>query len=444
MYRFAHNFLKEWKKKPNRKPLVIRGARQVGKSYLVRSFAGENFENFIEINFEKTPEMADLFKSNNPQKIIELLQIQFKTVINPSKTLLFLDEIQAAPHLIPTLRYFYEEMKNLALIAAGSLLEFILADHSFSMPVGRIEYLYLGPMTFEEFLLALGENPLLQFLNKYHMEDPIPLPFHQRLMELTKIFCLVGGMPEAVEAYVSDRSFSKCDVVKQSILATYQDDFGKYKKRTDHLLLTKIFRKIPLMIAEKIKYVTLDKESRSKDVSSILDLMELARIIYRVKHCSGNGPPLGAQVNDKIFKLLFLDVGLVSSACGLSLVDYEKEEDMVLVNQGKISEQFIGQHLLYSLPSYQPPELFYWVREEKSSQAEVDYLISKGSATIPVEVKSGKTGRLKSLHLFVKEKGVKCCLRFNSQPPKLETTPEIPKFFSLPFYLVGQARRLVS
>lgn len=442
MDRQTLKYLKTWKSKPHRKPLIIRGARQVGKSHLVKAFARDEGLALFELNFEKKPELAELFKSGDPAKILRLLEVQFNQEIVPANSLLFLDEIQSSPSLIPLLRYFHEELPELPVIAAGSLLEFILADHSFSMPVGRVEYLFLGPMTFDEFLPALGEEKLCQFLDSYQLTESIPTPIHNRLMERVKLFCQIGGMPEAVSVYQQTQSLQQVDEIKRNILSTYMDDFAKYRPKVHYERLVKVFRKAPLLIGEKIKYVNIDPHERSKDLSESLHLLGMARILHQIFHSACNGVPLGAEVNDKIFKILFLDVGLVSTACGLGAMDYEKADDLQLVNQGKISKQFVGQHLMYLRPPYAPPELYYWMREQKSASAEVDYVVAQGANVVPVEVKSGKTGMLRSLQIFVKEKNRPMAVRISSQPPSVVETGAFT-LINLPFYMVGQFGRLI-
>lgn len=441
MHRNALEYIKKWHRNENRKPLVIRGARQVGKSYLIREFAKQEALSLLEINFEKNPEIADFFDKRSIQKTCEFLEIQYKTRIEPQKTLLFLDEIQAAPQVIPVLRYFYEERPELCVVTAGSLIEFVLKDHAFSMPVGRLEYMHLGPMTFEEFLEANGEAGLKKFIGEFHPKDPLPLPLHQRLMDQIRIYCTTGGMPEAINAFLRN-SWEECEAVKQNILATYEDDFSKYRHRVSDLRLRKVFQKIPRLIGEKLKYVHIDPLERAKDLSLALELLCTARVGHRVYHSSSNGVPLGAEINEKFFKLLFLDVGLASSVCGLNRLNFEKE-DVNLVNRGKLAEQLVGQHLLYDLPPYQTPELYYWAREKKNASAEIDYVVTKGSQIIPVEVKSGKSGSLRSLHLFLKEKKLPLGIRFNSEIPTVLQEKDFT-LVSLPFYFVGQWRRLIE
>lgn len=452
MYRQALEYLQEWKSKQNRKPLVIKGARQVGKSYLVRLFAEKHFESLVEINFEQTRNIANLFSSKIPDKIIQLLELQLNITIIPGKTLLFLDEIQATPEVLATLRYFHEQKSQLHVIAAGSLLEFVLQEHSFSMPVGRIEYLNLGPLQFEEFILAAGKNKLHEYVKNFSLPDSVPPPIHNQLIDLVKEFLVIGGMPEAADTYLKTGSLRKTDEVKQSILSTYKDDFSKYKKRINHHLLGNLFNKIPLLVGSKFKYVHVDRNERANSIAKSLDMLLLARISYPVYHSSSIGVPLGATVDDKRFKVLFLDVGLMSTAVGLNLLDFEQAEDIMLVNSGVVCEQFVGQHLLYSQPCYKEPSLYYWIREKKNTSAELDYIISEGNSIIPIEVKAGKSGTLKSLHIFLREKHKDFGIRLNSdQPSTLNTMTAISDgnnvsytLLSLPLYLVGQVRRLAN
>lgn len=442
MNRNVLDYMSQWSSRKARKPLVIRGARQVGKSYMVREFARRSSRSLLEINFEKEPEAAQLFDKRSIQKTCELLEIQYKTRIEPAKTVLFLDEVQAAPEILSTLRYFYEERPDLCVIAAGSLLEFLLKDHSFSMPVGRIEYLHLGPMTFEEFLEARGEDGLKRFLAGFCLGDEVPLPIHLRLMEQIRTYFVTGGMPESVKTFLED-SWEACEAVKKNLVTTCEDDFSKYRHRVPDARLRKVFQKMPRLIGEKLKYARIDPMEPAKDIARALDLLCLARVGYRVHHSAANGVPLGAEINPKFFKLLFLDVGLVSSVCGLNRVDFEREKDLNLVNQGRLTEQFVGQHLLYDGPPFQGPELYYWAREKKNAAAEVDYVTSVGSRIVPVEVKSGKSGTLRSLHLFLKEKKLSLGVRFNSEPPSV-LKEDGTTLVSLPFYLVGQWSRLLG
>jgi len=450
MERFAIEYLRTWKESPRRKPLVMRGARQVGKSYLARALAKQHFSNLLEINFEETPDVADLFADKSPDKIVPRLELQTGCRAVPGETLIFLDEVQAAPEVFASLRFFHEKMPGMHIIAAGSLLEFILEDHDFSMPVGRIEYLHLGPAVFEEFLLATNRSHLTEFIRQYQIGHEVPLPVHNRLMKAIREFFVVGGMPEAVQGFADTGSLLECDRVKQSILSTYGDDFSKYGRHVNTRRLQRIFQRLPHLVGGKFKHSHINRDEPARDIGQALHLLCLARIANKVHHTASNGIPLGAEIDERKFKTLFLDVGLMNRACGLSILDFEKGQDIMLVNSGAVCEQFIGQHLLYSGEFFEEPQLHYWSREKRQSSAEVDYTISVGPRIIPVEVKAGKSGRLKSLHMFLKEKERSFGLRFNAdQPSYLETTDLLPtgdsvtyQLLSLPLYLVGQIRRL--
>jgi len=450
--RYATDILIEWKNRPNLKPVIIRGARQVGKSYLVRLFAQEHFDNIIEINFEQDLWAEDLFAKKNPADTLAFLEAQFKQRIIAGKTLVFLDEIQAGPQTLASLRYFYEKMPELHIIAAGSLLDFALQDHKFSMPVGRIEYLHLGPMSFEEFLLATDNEIKLERLKNFSLTENFSDALHKSLMEDFRKYCIVGGMPAAIQTYLDTNSYLEVQRILEGILATYQDDFSKYAGRTNHRLLRRVFARLPLMVGNKIKYSNIDLDERSQSVSSVMALLELAKLITRVVHTHANGVPLGGEINNRAFKILFLDVGLMCRACRLDMAEILDASDLLTVNSGAISEQFVGQHLLYNEPVYQQPELYCWMRQKVGTSSEVDYIIQHGTKIIPVEVKAGTTGRLKSLHMFVLEKHRDFALRFNADVPSLVrartavATRDIKEFnlLSLPLYMVGQTNRLVK
>ena len=439
MYREKIKELECWAAQDNRKPLIIRGARQVGKSTLVKIFAKKNGYDLLEINFERNPEYADLFKGNNPSEIINLLEINFETEIKNS-TLLFLDEIQAEPQVLRCLRYFYEELPELPIISAGSLLDFELNSPSYSIPVGRITYMYLHPMGFIEFLIADGKNKLAEFIESYHIDDDIPEVIHQKLINEFKIYLVVGGMPEAVKIYTQTKSIGKSEEVKQDLLATFQNDFAKYSKNHQYNLIRKIFAQISQNIGKKIKYSNLSRENKAADVANILDLFEAARIIKKVVRSSANGVPISAEENYKFFKIIFLDVGLISTQLNVG-AKILNVGDLLLVNNGEIAEQWIGQALLLSTDGNQFPELHYWAREKRSSSAEVDYVISNKDNVIPVEVKAGKTGSLKSMHLFIQEKQSNLAIRFNSDKPSFHRKE---KLLSLPLYLAEQTKKIIG
>ncbi|MCK5796022.1 MAG: AAA family ATPase [Deltaproteobacteria bacterium] len=430
---------------------MVRGARQVGKSTLVHMLAKTSlFDHLLEIDFELEPDAASLFTSKDPHITVGLLEARYGVALRPGRTLLFLDEIQAAPQILASLRYFYERMPGLHVIAAGSLLDFALASRELSMPVGRIEYLHLGPMSFEEFLLALDKAHLRKFLQQFELNQPCPKAMHSELMRIVRQYLIVGGMPASVGAFVAGDHL-EAEAERQSILSTYRDDFAKYASQVNQVRLEKLFVKVPRLVGSKFMYSRVDREERARDLGRALSLLCQARVVHRVHHTAANGIPLGSEVNDKVFKILFLDVGLMARASGLSMADLLSSDDVTLINSGAVCEQYVGQHLLYAGQAYEEPSAFCWIRQKRSASAELDYVIAVGETIIPVEVKAGKTGSLKSLQVFLAQKRYPLGLRFNSDFPslvdaeaKVRALPNWPfRLLSLPFYLVGQTRRLV-
>jgi len=452
--RKEQTYLVEWAARASRKPLIIRGARQVGKSTLVRQFADAQGLSLLEINFERNPEYIKAFASNDPAHIQTVLYLLTGEKIVPGQTLLFLDEIQAAPAALTALRYFYEEAPDLHVLAAGSLLEFALEEARFSMPVGRVEYLHLGPMQFEDFVAAMGHGHLVHYLQQLSLEDirvqRLPEVVHDKCLFLLKQFWIVGGLPEAVAAYVQSGDFADVSRVQRSVVATYRDDFNKYSQGSLKHRVQLVFDRLPLMVGRKFKYAHISREHRSAELEAALQQLCMARVTARVTHSSANGVPLAAENNPAVFKTLYMDIGLMCSALNLNILDLG-EEDLSLVNAGALAEQFVGQQLLYSGAYYDSPALYYWVREAKSAAAEVNYVLSVGQLVVPVEIKAGATGTLKSLHQFLKEKQRHFALRFNADVPsllhdqhKLTDGSSIKyELLSLPLYLVGQAQRLM-
>ncbi|MDD4204835.1 MAG: AAA family ATPase [Candidatus Delongbacteria bacterium] len=413
MIRSNEKSLKDWLNSYGRKPVIIRGARQVGKSTLVRMFAKNEGLDLVEINLEKYLFMNEIFKTFDiPVILRELEGIAGKTF--NEKSLLFLDEIQAVPNALACLRYFYEERKELPVISAGSLLEFTLSEHSYSMPVGRVDYRYLGPMSFNEFIYNLYPE-LKKYISSINEVKNMPDTIHKKLTEKFKEYLFIGGMPEAVLAYKETGSLESVKTVHRSICDTYLDDFAKYgKKSKELLLLQKLFRAIPQNIGDKVKYTNLSKEHKSVEVKSAVEMLIKARICNPVYGSDCSGIPLKATENREVYKLMFLDVGLVNHITGLDINNINSLDADSLINKGRIAEQFVSQHLINSEDMTRPSDLNYWLRENKKGNAELDFVEEIGGKIVPLEVKSGKSGTLKSLHQFVAlKKDIKYAVRFD-------------------------------
>ncbi len=372
-----------------------------------------------------------------------------------SDTLLFLDEIQAVPEAIPALRYFYEDMPDLPVVSAGSLLEFALADHAFSMPVGRIQYLHMGPMTFSEFLAAMNEERLKDFIDQYEFGQEVGEIVHQRLLGLLRSYYYIGGMPEAVAIFAESHSYKNVSDVHNSIIETYRDDFPKYAGSRNMNRMLNVFNFAARNVGVKIKYSNISSRDQSVTIKKDIELLAMARVIGKVVHSHCSGLPLQADLQEKAYKLLFLDVGLMNAICGLDWLSLSRMDDRKIVNQGAIAEQFVGQHLQAMLANKPNRELNYWLREGKSANAELDFVIGLSGNIIPIEVKSGAAGTLKSLHQFMGSKQAPLAVRFDINPPsvqQVDTVININKerkqvqypLVSLPLYLVERLDTVVN
>jgi len=332
------------------------------------------------------------------------------------QTLLFIDEIQASAEAIMALRFFKEDMPDLHVIAAGSLLEFALETLP-TFGVGRIHSMFVYPMTFDEFLTACSEQLLLEARNNATAKTPLALPLYERLVGLFRSYMLVGGMPEVVAKWVETRDYLACQEVQDDIVLTYQDDFPKYRKRVDPTLLRLTLQSVALQIGNKFVYSQVGGGYSTNEVKKALEMLTLAGIITPVMHTNANGLPLGSEVDPTYRKMLLLDSGLLLRWLNMSGDTSELTAQILtnsatdLVNKGALTEMIAGLELLrYRTPNMQH-ELFYWVRKAKNAQAEVDYLATYQSEVLPIEVKAGTQGGMKSLWQFMREKKLKNAIR---------------------------------
>ena len=432
MKRIIDAHLLEWKNNSSRKPLLLRGARQVGKTYAVRAL-GKTFKNFVEINFEMRPDLALVFEKDLiPERIIRDLSLLLQVEIKAGQTLLFFDEIQNAPTGITALRYFYELMPELAVIAAGSLLDF--AIDTVGIPVGRVTSLYMYPLSFIEFLWALDKDLLAQELMQSN-KDTFSEPVHSGALELIGNYIAIGGMPEAVKAWKETKNLAACAHIHHTLIDTYRQDFGKYAKKFQIKYVSLLFDNAPLQLGKQYKYSHIEGEYRKRELAPTLDLLETAGIIHKVLNTSGNGIPLGAEADPGRFKITFLDVALSNALLGLKIENWFLKPLEELVNKGELVESLVGQELLAYGNPFQKGQLYYWERLAPSSQAEVDYLIQKNEQVIPIEVKSGAGSTLKSMHMFLEshpksEYGI----RFSTQ-----NYSQFQKIYSYPLYAIYKA-----
>jgi len=410
-FRNIDSKLLAWSLDPDHKVLMLRGARQVGKSSSVRHL-GKNFPYFLEVNFEEDKEVRSFFEkgSLSPQPVCELLALRYGIPVIPGQTLLFFDEIQACIPAISSLRFFYEKMPDLHVIAAGSLLEFALEEIP-SFGVGRITSLFMYPLSFFEFLNALGENLLVEAICKAGPKNPLHEVIHTKAVELLKRFLLIGGMPEAISNYIKNNDLLKVQTVLSSLLISIQNDFVKYKKRVPFSRLNEVFESVARQTEGKFVYEKAATQTSNIHVKQALELLIMAGLVYPVTHTAANGIPLGAEINPKFQRMFLMDTGLLQRILGLEMSQIFMTNDFKTVNRGAIAELFVGLEIVKNSFCYTPTPLYCWQREKSNGTAQVDFIIQRGEEIIPVEVKSGTQGAMQSLRLFMKEKGIKKGIR---------------------------------
>ena len=420
--------LEAWALSNDRKCLLLRGARQVGKSSSVRKL-GKKFEFFLEINFEKDDDARNLFEmagNLQPQELCKKLSLMKETPIVPGKTLLFLDEIQSSLRVISSLRFFYEDYPELHVVAAGSLLEFALEELP-SFGVGRIRSLFMYPFSFAEFLSANGNNMLLDAIKNATPHQPLDDTIHRKALDFLRIFLIIGGMPEVVATYVAKKDLYQCQFVLDDLMTALRSDFAKYKSRIPVLQISTVFDSVVKQAGKKFVYTRSGQDYSRYQIKQALEMLIMAGLVIPVIHTSANGLPLGAEINPQRQKMLLLDTGILQRLQDLNLADILLSNDFDLVNKGSIAEMYAGLELLKSSSCYVPQTLYYWQREQKNSYAEVDYIIQRGEKIIPIEVKSGTSGKMQSLHLFMNEKksefGVRTSLENFTQYDKIKVYP---------------------
>ena len=464
--------LLRWKESSYRKPLLLRGARQVGKTYAVRKL-GETFDSFMEINFELAENARNIFEGDlEPERILRDLSFYADKDIVPGKTLLFFDEIQEAPKAIIALRYFYEKMPELHVIAAGSLFDF--AVEKVGLPVGRVSSLYMYPCSFIEFLAADGHQLLLQALLEDSKKRPFSEAIHQKLLQLVGEYAAIGGMPEALAKWIEtknpkesfqiypnklkNREFanaesprfdfektsplldigavfseskmglsakaktdsSTCLGIHHDLISSCRQDLEKYATKHQEKYINTLFSRLPHFVGEQFQYKNIPGEFRKRELMPCLDLLVKANVIHRIYHSAGNGIPLGAEVNLDWFKIMLVDIGLCQALLGFDLATWFLQPGIEFINRGAIAEAFVGQELLcYSHPS-RKTDLYFWKRASRNSSAEVDFLFEHNQQVIPIEVKSGHGSRLTSMNLFLEEhKNSPYGIRFSAQNSSL-------------------------
>lgn len=453
--RHIDRYLEEWATRVVHKPLLLRGARQVGKSTAVRHL-GEKFDTFIEINLEKEPSYGELFKNDiNIKRIVPQISVMSGLPVQPGKTLLFIDEIQMCPEAIMALRFFKEDMPGLHVVAAGSLLELVLQDIP-TFGVGRIHSMFMYPMTFDEFLKANGEDKLIEMRNQSTPSNPLPDPIYRKITSIFREYLLVGGMPEAVATWVRSHDYLECQEIQDDIIVSYEDDFVKYKKKANPTLLRNTLRSAALQIAQKFNCSAVRGDYRSAEVKQAMELLILSGLLIPVTRTDANGIPLGSEADESYRKILLLDSGILLRLLGMESVDVESiateiltADNVELVNKGSLTEMVAGLEILrYKTPNIRH-DLYYWTRNAKNSVAEIDYVGVYDQKVLPIEVKAGVQGGMKSLWLFMREKSlfkaIRCSLENFGELEYIdkEADNSVRQVTICPLYSISQMSRLV-
>lgn len=439
MKRSITKSLEDWKSGTSRKPLLLKGARQIGKSYSIREFGENSFKSMVEVNLEENKQLRDAFATNDPKVICSSIAVQLNQPIIPGETLLFIDEIQESKEAFLALRYFYEKLPELHVIAAGSLLDTALdQNQDMKVPVGRIEYLYMFPLSFMEFLHALNESMAHDFITNMSLKVEVQDSTHVRLLSLFNQYIICGGMPAVIVEYTRLSSNLRYKKVQADLIQSYQDDFRKYRTKIDYEKIETIYLNLARHISKDFKLNELCADFSQASTKLILKLLNSARIIHSVRCSIADGMPLGAQVREKKNKYLFLDVGLLNSLLGVTALELSKW-NYDLINSGTIAEQVVGQELLAYSDSLFDPQLYFWARDKRGSSAEVDYLISHDQDVLPIEVKAGATGSLKSMRIFMEEKKAPFGIRVSQHSLSFHE-----QILSIPIYAVCRIRELVS
>ena len=435
MKRLVTTELLAWKDSARRKPLIVRGARQVGKTHSIRAFGEECYEEFASIDLERNRGWHRIFDGDlDAKRLLSELRVVLDKSIEPGRTLLFFDEVQACPRAISALRYLYEEIPELHVIAAGSLLDFALSDISF--PVGRVQFLEMFPLVFVEYLWAIGRDRSAEVA--LSMPGEVPEVIHSSLLADLRDYFFVGGMPESVLAYARKRSIRDSRAVHRELCESYRQDFQKYAPRADPYCLDAVLAGTARQVGSQVKYASLAEDFSGHTIRRAFELLTKARVVKKIPSAIPAGLPLGAAASPKRFKALMVDIGLMQHLRGVPIdLEYGKA-DLLKIHEGDMAEQFVGQEMLVS----QSADLYYWSRQAKSSTAEVDYLAVIEGSIVPVEVKSGPSGRLRSLHLLLES--IPDCERayvFSSGP-----YAELPeqKLTFLPLYYAFGATRVLS
>jgi predicted AAA+ superfamily ATPase len=434
MKRTLYAELLKWKDSPNRKPLILHGARQVGKTYLVSEFAENEYSDFIYLNFEENPELIELFSGSlNVDNIIQNISLYFGRKIVSENTLIFFDEIQNAPSALTSLKYFYEQASEFNIIAAGSLLGVSIGKPT-SFPVGKVNFLRLYPMNFYEFLIALGEELLAEMLVSITEPSTLQDVIHNKFLKYFKLYLYIGGMPEAVSSYAVEKDIAKVREVQMELLDSYERDFSKYADKKQAIKTKEVWSSIPYQLAKekkKFKYSNVKAKARAAQYEQTIEWLKGAGVINVCYNISVPKLPLPGYADRTKFKIYLFDTGLLGAMLDLTSAMIIEPEAIFKDYNGAFIENFVAQELIAGGER----ELFYWTSK---SDAEIDFIIENEGKVYPLEVKSGTNLNLKSLKSYSDK--FKPELKFRASPRNFIRSGD---FVNVPLYAVSLIKGLV-
>ena len=434
MYRYKIEDLKKWKTSIDRKPLIIRGARQVGKTWLMKEFGKNEYEKCAYINFDDNSRMEQLFSGDfDIERIIQGLKIEAGVNIEPENTLIIFDEVQETPKALTSLKYFYENAKQYHIIAAGSLLGVAMHEGT-SFPVGKVDFVDLYPLNFFEFLKALGEEKLVDLI--YKNDTELITVFADKFKLYLKQYMFIGGMPEVVETYIKTKDFQKVRSKQDMLLNAYEQDFSKHAPNNVVPRIRQLWNNIPTQLAKENKkfiYGLIKEGARAREYELALSWLIDCGLVYQVNRVNDCKIPLSAYQDFSAFKLYLLDVGLLCAMAKIDAMTIIEGNEIFVEFKGSLTEQYV----LTELKTNTDSPVFYWSSEKGIS--EVDYIIKLGKYNIPIEVKSNENLQAKSLRTFVQKYNTKINVRTSMSNYKKEEW-----LINIPLYLIGNISNIIN
>ncbi len=433
MKRDIYKELENWKKSPRRKPLIINGARQVGKTYALKTFGKSAYKNTVYFNFEKEEKLAQYFEDTlDPKTLIRFLSIHIEADIEPENTLLIFDEIQECPRALNSLKYFCEEANHYHVASAGSLLGVKIAKEK-GFPVGKVNFLHMFPMTFLEFLAALGHEKMRQELEAIQSIQPLPVTLHETLLGLLKLYFFIGGMPEAVADYVKNENIQTVREIQSEILDAYERDFAKHAPPNEVMNITTIWKQVHRQLAKENKkfvFAAIRKSARGRDYENAIQWLLDAGLIHKSTNIETPKFPLSAYANTNIFKIFLSDVGLLGAQSNLSPKVVIDGDLLFTEFKGALTENFIASEL-----AAKNNDLYYWTSE---GTAEIDFLLETDHEINPLEVKAGMSQKKKSLLVYNQKYNPTKLLRASSLNLKHDGD-----LYNFPLYLISLIKNFI-